>query len=540
MLKFEIRLHSKSKLVILVCFRYSINISRRLSAVIQNSSIEKMRHLVLALTLCIIGGCVGFFLKDEIMKERSPEFWIRSAQEDLMKKLSTKLNTNKARNMIFFLGDGMSNPTITAARIYKGQMDGLDGERDSLSFERFPFLGLSKTYCVDKQVADSACSATAYLSGVKANYQTIGVSAQVQKNDCLAAKIEANQVESIAAWAQNEGLSTGIVTTTTVTNASPAGAYSHTSNRDFESDYDISEANMSLDDCEDIAKQLIFRKPGNGFNVILGGGRSNFLPNSTEEGNRLDNLDLIKHWKKSKKTKADYVTDRKSLLNLDLKSTDYLLGLFKQGDFDLHLDSDCVQPTLEEMTEAAIKVLQKNEKGYFLFVEGGLIDRAHHMNLAVKALDETVEFSKAIQKAVDLTDEDDTLIVVTADHAHVMSMAGYPKRGNLITGIGTEMSSIDHLPYMTLSYANGPSSGHYSHAGLRDDLRKVNNIGEKNFEFPSLVPMNSESHGGDDVAIFARGPWAHIFSGVIEQSDIPHFMAFAGCVGNGLTLCSSD
>lgn len=496
--------------------------------------------ILVVLALCVLGGSEGFTIKDEIMKERSPDFWIRNSQDDLMKKLSIKLNVNKAKNMIFFLGDGMSIPTVTAARIYKGQMDGLDGERDALSFEKFPFLGLSKTYCVDKQVADSACSATAYMSGVKANYETIGVSAKVLKNDCDAAKIEENQVESIGAWAQNEGLSTGIVTTTTVTNASPAGVFSHTSNREFESDFDIRALNRSLEHCEDIAKQLIFQKPGNNFNVILGGGRRNFLPNSTKEGKRLDNLDLIKHWKHSKKSKADYVTDRESLLNLDLESTDYLLGLFNKGDLDFHLDSGMKQPTLEEMTEAAIKVLKKNDKGFFLFVEGGLIDRAHHMNLAVKALDETVEFSKAIQKAVDLTDEKDTLIVVTADHAHVMSMAGYPDRGNPITGIGTEMSSIDHLPYMTLSYANGPSSGHHFHGGHRDDLRQINNIGEKNFEYPSLVPMEIESHGGDDVAVFARGPWAHLFSGVIEQNDIPHFMAFAGCVGNGLTLCSRD
>lgn len=498
-----------------------------------------MKGLVLSLALCVF-GCGGFFLKDEIMKERSPEFWIQNAQKDLRRRLmSHNLNLNRAKNMIFFLGDGMSIPTITAARIYKGQLDGLDGERDSLSFEDFPFLGLSKTYCVDKQVADSACSATAYLSGVKANYETIGVSANVKKNDCLAAKLEQNQVESIALWAQNNGLSTGIVTTTTVTNASPAGTFSHTSNREFESDFDIRAANQSLEHCEDIAKQLIFQKPGNDFKVILGGGRSNFLPNSTKEGNRLDNLDLIKHWKHSKKAEANFVSDKKSLLNLDLENTDYLLGLFNKGDLNYHLDSNSDQPTLEEMTEAAIKVLQKNERGFFLFVEGGMIDRAHHMNLAIKALDETVEFSKAIQKAVDLTDEKDTLIVVTADHAHVMSMAGYPDRGNLITGIGTEMSPIDHLPYMTLSYANGPSSGHHTHKGHRDDLRKLNNIGEKNFEFPSLVPMPSESHGGDDVAVFARGPWSVLFSGVIEQNDIPHFMAFAGCVGNGLTLCSS-
>ncbi|KAL5290357.1 hypothetical protein ACFFRR_009978 [Megaselia abdita] len=510
-----------------------------------------MRYLIVPFIIYILAKTEGVLSQDEISKERSPEFWRKNAQDDLLIKLSKTLNLNKAKNIILFLGDGMSNPTITAARIFKGQNEGFNGERDSLSFEKFPTVGLSKTYCVDSQVADSACSATAYLTGVKSNYQTIGVSAEVKLNDCLASKVEKNQVDSIAVWAQNNGLSTGIVTTTTVTNASPAGTYSHTPNRGFESDVYIRALNQSLEDCEDIAKQLIFRDPGKSFNVILGGGRKNFLPNSTTNGNRLDNLDLIKHWEDSKlnwkrskimskKARTKYVTDRESLLNVDFRRTDYLLGLFNRGHLDYHLDSKSRQPTLKEMTEAAIKVLQKNNKGYFLFVEGGLIDKAHHVNMAYKALDETLEFSKAVQKAVDLTQENDTLIVVTADHAHVMSMAGYSDRGNPITGIAGQVSNIDKLPYMTLSYANGPSAGQHSNRGLRDDLRNVDNIGEKDFQYPSLVPLQYESHGGDDVTVFARGPWAHLFSGVIEQNNIPHFMAFAGCLGNGLTMCSND
>lgn len=97
-------------------------------------------------------------------------------------------NKNIAKNLILFLGDGLSIPTITATRSY------ISDDGDPLSFEKFPYTGMSKTYCVDRQVADSACTATAYLGGVKANFETIGVSARVPNQDCDLQKIPLNQV----------------------------------------------------------------------------------------------------------------------------------------------------------------------------------------------------------------------------------------------------------------------------------------------------------------------------------------------------------
>lgn len=123
-----------------------------------------------------------------------------------------------------------------------------------------------------------------------------------------------------------------------------------------------------------------------------------------------------------------------------------------------HLKADAsIQPTLAEMTKKAIDILKKEENGFFLFVEGGLIDAAHHKTIARLALDETVEFSKAVQQAVDMTSEDDTLIIVTSDHSHTMTMAGYPERGNDISGLSGSLG-INKLPYTTLSYANGPKN----------------------------------------------------------------------------------
>lgn len=133
-------------------------------------------------------------------------------------------------------------------------------------------------------------------------------------------------------------------------------------------------------------------------------------------------------------------------------------GLFAPSHMNYNLLADkSVEPTLVEMTESAIEVLSKGENGYYLFVEGGLIDWAHHKNRAHLALDETVMLSKAVKRAMELTSRDDTLIVVTSDHSHTMTLNGYPYRGSDIFG-HTVTSSVDKLPYSTISYANGPSA----------------------------------------------------------------------------------
>lgn len=123
---------------------------------------------------------------------------------------------------------------------------------------------------------------------------------------------------------------------------------------------------------------------------------------------------------------------------------------------DYRLESDpAKQPTLQEMTRKAIELLQKEPNGFVLFVEGGRIDHAHHDTFAKLALDETLEFSNAVAEAASMTSEDDTLIVVTSDHAHTISMAGYPKRGENILGTPHTLAN-DNKTYTTLSYANGP------------------------------------------------------------------------------------
>jgi alkaline phosphatase len=409
--------------------------------------------------------------------ESTSNFWRHEAQKKLVEQLKKRVNRNVAKNLILFLGDGMSIPTITAARIYSGQKRGFSGEESSLSFEEFPYIGLSKTYCYDKQTADSACSATAYLTGVKANYATLGVNPKVRLDDCEASLNEENHANSIMTWAQKSGKATGIVTTTRITHASPAGSYAHSANRDWESDFDMMNIN-NTEKCLDIAEQLVRQSPGKDFNVIFGGGRKKFysekiLDEEGIRGERKDELDLIDEWLSEKNSsKAQYIYHKNGLDSLNLSSFDHVLGLFDSDHIAYKLDNDVTNPTLKEMTVAAIELMKKNPKGFVLFVEGGRIDHGHHNNLARHALEETVEFAKAVQAATEITDEKDTLIVVTSDHAHTMSLSGYSHRGTDILGLNSKLSDIDDMPYMSLSYANGPSGGKQRYKMTENEMGK--------------------------------------------------------------------
>ncbi|KAM7348585.1 membrane-bound alkaline phosphatase-like [Cochliomyia hominivorax] len=473
------------------------------------------------------------------LNELEPSYWQENAQKYLREKLQRQSNVNnkKAKNIILFLGDGMSIHTVTAARSYMGDAS------KQLVFEKFPYVGLSKTFCVDKQVPDSASTATGYLTGVKGNYGTIGVNAQVTRFDCELGQDESLHTQSIAKWAQDSGKWTGLVTTARVTHASPAGVYAHTANRDWEND-----AKIFNDSCDpfknlDIARQLVEWPVGQNLRVILGGGRRNFL-NETEldetelPGQRLDGRNLIEEWlsiKEQENKRAAYVSNKNDLNNLDLENTDYLMGLFASSHCPYHgdLERDNLKetvPSLSEMTEKAIELLQRSENGYFLFVEGARIDMAHHDTRARRSMEETVEFNKAVEMALKLTSQEDTLIVVTSDHSHTMTINGYASRQSDILGLSDDVAD-DGLPYTILSYANGPG---YDKTFSAKKGRK--NLSNKDFTDPKLkymatVPLVSETHGADDVGIFALGPFAHYFTGNYVQTNLPMLMARAAQIG---------
>lgn len=174
-----------------------------------------------------------------------------------------------AKNVIIFVGDGMGIASLSTGRIFKGQRAGNSGEEEQLSFDMFPNTGMSKTYNTDRQVPDSAGTATAMFSGVKTKYGVVGVDYTITETNLEAAK-----VPSFMEWAQEEGKRTGIVTTTRITHATPAACYAHTINRNYECDEKV-PAQMKTR-VKDIARQMIEEAPGKDMNVILGGGRNCF------------------------------------------------------------------------------------------------------------------------------------------------------------------------------------------------------------------------------------------------------------------------
>uniref|UniRef100_A0A3P8WD92 alkaline phosphatase n=2 Tax=Cynoglossus semilaevis TaxID=244447 RepID=A0A3P8WD92_CYNSE len=490
----------------------------------QISMARRQRLLVIGLLIFISVQWTLCVSEDEL----HADYWNNKGKQALHSALNIQPNIRQAKNLILFLGDGMGVTTVTAARILKGQMAGHSGEETSLVMDTFPYLALSKTYNVDQQMPDSAGTATAYLCGVKANYGTLGVTAATPRENCSASY--GNEVKSILYRAKKAGKSVGIVTTTRVQHASPAASYAHSADRDWYSDSDLTPEAVA-NGCRDIAHQLITNVE---INVILGGGRQYMYGRETkdpeypdERGDRVDGRNLIAEWIKNK-TRVKYVWNKAQLDAVNPLNTDFLMGLFEPKDCRYEIDRDrTTDPSLTEMVEKAVKILQKNPKGFFLFVEGGRIDHGHHAGRAKRALTETVEFDRAIGRAAEMTSELDTMTVVTADHSHVFAFGGHSYRGNPVMGISRSIAK-DKKRFTTAVYGNGPGY-QISENGSRPDVNGT--ISSHNdYRQQATVPLSSETHGIEDVAIFAKGPMSHLFHGVQEQSYIPHAMAFAACL----------
>ena len=256
------------------------------------------------------------------------------------------------------------------------------------------------------------------------------------------------------------------MTSARITHATPAGGYASVANRNWEGQIPSRASNGGK--CKDIGRQLIENEPGTRLSVIMGGGSRYLLPKNASDtitgkpGRRPDGMNLINKWLEMKKESGlkpeqySFVDTRDKLLNVDTNKVDHLFGIFNDDHLSYDMERDPKrEPSLAELTEAAIAVLKKNPNGFVLQVEGGRIDHSHHDNYGVMALYETIAFDKAIDKAMDAVSLEDTLIVVTADHSHTFTMNGYPTRGNNIKGIAGK----DHdtgMPFTTLMYGNGP------------------------------------------------------------------------------------
>ena len=489
--------------------------------------------------------------------------WYKDAQARLNQRLEAAQKSPNAKNVILFVGDGMGVSTLTAARILEGQKAGKSGEEGYLSFESFPYTALVKTYNVDAQTPDSAGTMTAMMSGIKTDAGVIGVDEDVVRSDCST--VAGNEVVTALELAEIKGLSTGVVSTARITHATPAATYAHAADRNWEDNSDMPAA--AQNDCEDIASQLInFEKnleqrysgiDVNGIEVTFGGGRRHFLPKdsaynsgdqvSSTEGDRTDNRHLINEWK-TQYNNGVYVYNQSEFDGINTETTERVLGLFNESHMRYEADrinDTAGEPSLSEMTQKAINILNNNDKGFFLMVESGRIDHAHHAGNAYGALNETIELARAVKTATENTNPEETLILVTADHGHVFTIAGYPKRGNPILGkvvgvnSGTPALADDGQPYTTVGYMNGlgfrdlgnetDSDVSYddpADAG-RKDLTSVDTT-TSGYHQEALVPLSSETHSGEDVGIYATGPGAHLVSGTHEQSMIFHIMNHAG------------
>ncbi len=489
--------------------------------------------------------------------------WLEAGRAAVREARAQQPVPGPARNVILFLGDGMGITTVTAARILEGQQRGESGEENALAWESFPYTAFSKTYSVDAQTAESAGTMTAIVTGAKTTSAVLSVDETVHRGDFKAAL--QHGLVTILEQAEQRGLATGVVTTTTVTHATPGATYSHTPDRDWEDDSKLSKEARAAG-FPDIARQLIEFPYGDGLEVALGGGRASFLPASAvdpeypaQKGNRLDGRDLAQEWTQ-RRPRSAWVWNRAQFEAIDPKATDHLLGLFEtsymQFETDRPRDSGG-EPSLSQMTAKALDVLGRAPKGFFLMVEGGRIDHGHHAGNAYRALTETIEFSNAVRVALAKTDPKRTLIVVTADHGHVFTFGGYARRGNPIlgkvvragedgaAGAGEPARDMLGLPYTTLGYLYGPGYAgasneqaegpkHFPHRPTsfrpatkgRPDLTAVDTTAPSYLQ-EAIVPLQSEAHSGEDVPVYATGPDADLFRGVREENYLYHAMVEA-------------
>ncbi len=291
-----------------------------------------------------------------------------------------------ARNLILYWGDGNSEVAMRAASLLEYGQEGMlhaDGPVDR---------GSMTTHSADSSVTDSAASATAAATGQKTNNGRVGTSPTGER------------LTNIFELAKESGMAIGIVSTSFITDASPAAFAAHVARRG---------------QLSDIAQQILELSP----QVVLGGGEEAFLPTEQVGGHpapgiRTDGRNLI-----DEATSAGYryVSSEDELAALDCATVDRVLGLFGDQELytDLYVEDDeaAAAPSLEEMAECAIASLSRDPDGYFLMVEEEGIDSFGHDNDAESMLEAVLGFDEAVGDGLDLARQrTDTLTIVASDH----------------------------------------------------------------------------------------------------------------------------
>jgi alkaline phosphatase len=465
----------------------------------------------------------------------------------------------RAKNVILFIGDGMGVSTITATRVYSVGVAG------QLVVDQFPYTALSRTYSSDSITPDSAPTMTAMMTGYNTNAGVIGLDDTTEVRD-FNSDGDGKRVWTLLEQAKHQGLRTGVVSTARVTHATPAATYAHINNRDDEN----AIALQALP-----GDSTYNRRLGDGIDVLFGGGRQYFVPTSTTDeeggtGSRADGRDLRVEFQQQGYKYVYNSTGFSALTRKDLP----VLGLFERGHMEYEYDRPTdagTEPSLTEMTLKAIDLLKHGARkrgwggdpGYFLMVESGRIDHAHHEGNAFRALTDTEELDEAIGEAVRAVDLRDTLIIVSADHSHVFNIAGHPLRplNELPYAVGSHepgfeapaghgildlvydvdlttrhvapATDANGVPYTVLAYGNGPGYRGTPRVDPRTDPfagrlgATPDGPGHQAYFQEAAVPLGSETHAGEDVAIYAIGPGADLVRGTVKNTHIYRVMAKA-------------
>ncbi|MCL4424291.1 MAG: alkaline phosphatase [Firmicutes bacterium] len=455
-------------------------------------------------------------------------------------------STGRAKNVILFIGDGLSLPIRTAARVVSRGLT--EGKTNSwLEMDAMEVAGFITTSGMDSLVTDSANSASAYATGHKSVVNAMGVYPDNTTNT-----LDDPRVENIIELAKRvRGMSTGLITTSDITDATPAAMFGHTRRRSDS----LALVDQMLEDG---------RRP----DVILGGGSKWFLPKSIPGSKRKDERNVLGEFEKLGYTLAGNNTD---LTRLDPKSQRKVLGLFNLGNMNVYIDKRVTrhpevlgnfpdQPVLWDMTQKAIDILSQNPQGFFLMVEGASIDKQAHALDWERTVWDTIEMDKAVGVAKAFAAKNpDTLIIVVADHSHGMSITGtYTEKDGKKGREAVRVYANAGFP--TFTYQNGDgfpdqvnpdvtlAIGWGNHPDYYEDykfnptpLSPAVMVGGKAIANPKRdsggelrsgnLPSNasSEVHTADDVPLTASGPGSEYLSGVKDNTEV--FFAMVQALG---------
>ncbi len=398
----------------------------------------------------------------------------------------------KVKNVIFFIGDGMGLESIDISRII------ILGKERYFNFETAPYVGISKTYSANTLVPDSAAAGTALATGFKTNNAWISITPDGRK------------VKTLLESAKELGKSTGLITTVTITHATPAAFGAHTTARDE----------------LPIADQYAEFKTAD---IYMGGGLAYFLPQSDPISKRKDNRNLIEEFQKAG---YEFVSTLEELEKAKAPNGK-LLGLFSLEYLPYYMDREYLKkrvPSLAEMTKKALEILSRNPKGFFVMIEGGKIDWANHVHDAGCAAWEIFEFDEAVKVALDfLRENPDTLIVITADHE--------------TGGVGLSTGKYEITPEVLMKQklsceiladmVKGKNDEEIKQifkefVGITDlKVEEIERIKKAtSLEIANVISARAQigwtttSHSGGSVPVYAFGKGAEVFAGVYDNTDI--------------------